>query len=158
MNLIAQVFCTVTGYLTMTARAVLLIALVPSWIDGVIADERLQLIGVALSFVVLLYSNSLVQSAELKFMNGADWSDVLQELRHRFSFSSKRWHRDLLILNGLSGFFGAGLAINLQISQNLSDREARLAAIIATLIAWAGIVLLHRGSERFQLRPPTADK
>ena len=66
MNLIAQLFCTAIGYATMTARAVLLIALVPGWIDEAISDERLQLIGVALSFVALLYSNSLVQSAELK--------------------------------------------------------------------------------------------
>lgn len=157
MNLIAQTICTATGYALMTGRAVLLIALLPRWFDSHVPDERLQLISVALCFVVLLYSNSLVQSAELKLINGQDFSDAWQQFRQRVQRGTGQWHRDLLLLNLLSGFFGAGVAINLQIADNLSGREARLTAIIAALLVWTGIVLLYRGTGRFRLSPPESE-
>ncbi len=154
MNLIAQTLCTAIGYALMTGRAVLFIALLPRWSDSLIADERLQLIAVSLSFVALLYSNSVVQATELMLINGQDFADAWQKFRERVGRGTGTWHRDLLILNLLSGFFGAGVAINLQIADSLTARHARLTAIIATLLVWSGIVVLYRGTERFRLRPP----
>jgi hypothetical protein len=150
----AQTLCTATGYALMMGRAILFIALLPGWFDSLVMDERLQLIAVSLSFVALLYSNSVVQSAELKLMNGQDFADAWQKFRDRIGRGTGRWHRDLLLLNLLSGFFGAGVAINLQIAGSLARREARLTATIAALTVWSGVVLLYRGTERFRLSPP----
>jgi len=158
VNLIAQTICTASGYALMTGRAVLLIALLPRWFDSRVPDERLQLIAVALSFVALLYSNSLLQPAELKLINGQDFCDAWDQLRQRVGRGTARWHGDLLLLNLLSGFFGAGVAINLQIANSLTGREARLTAIIAALFVWTGIVLLYRGTERFRLSPPESNR
>ncbi len=157
MNFLAQTICTAAGYALMTGRAVLFIALLPAWFDSHVADERLQLISVGLSFAALLYSGSLLQSAELKLINGQDFSDAWRHFRQRIQRDTGQWHRDLLLLNLLSGFFGAGVAINLQIADGLSGREARLTAIIAALLVWAGIVQLYRGTERFRLSPPESD-
>ncbi|MBI1309762.1 hypothetical protein GC176_00530 [bacterium] len=157
MNLLAQIVCTAVGYCLMTARAILLIALVPSWFDQAVTDERLQLIAVALSFAALLYSNSLLQSAELTLINARDVCTAWRLLRERFAVGTRLWHRDLLLLNLLSGCFGAGVAINLQISQSLTRREGRLTAIVIALIVWSGIVLLYRGTGRFQLKPPISE-
>lgn len=156
MNLLAQTISTAFGYTLMVGRAVLLIALLPGWFDSQVPDERLRIIAVALCFVALLYSNSLLQAAELRLINGLGFSAAWRQLRERIGLGTGRWHRDLLLLNLLSGFFGAGVAMNLRIAENLSGREARLTAIVAALLAWAGIVVLYRGTERFRLSPPSS--
>lgn len=156
MTLITETVCTLMGLSLMVTRTVLLIAIAPRWLDQMIPDPRLQTIPVSISFTVLLYSSTLLQSFELTLMNTSDVALAWRRLCARFGPGTSRWHRDLVFLNLLSGLFGAGVAANLQIVADLSVRQARLTSILAALAIWAGIVLIHRGTSRFRLNPPSA--